>query len=432
MMAFITKSLTLPNALHLAFNGLTPKFSPTTTSPLPSQEAVRSLTDSQIRDHFDQMMRTIQRVPGEWQNHLRSLGAELAMTEKKEAGQDQRGISLENLPRTISYLSQQELTNLVLSFQELYASDPQKAEASMQAFAQRLFLLGGQASQLSSTISKDVSIRANDLDNDKDFENTWQAFELFVFSLMPGASMTRQHREIAQVLWEQGQKQAQRLTKAQTMTVREAIKSEVVKSNSVMVFDVSDYSPKTLSVLAKAIQKQAGKTPDQRTPILLLTNQSTLDLKELKKLPAWDKVFSGNPETYTITGQDLAKKQGGVGVGVEGEGEGEGEVGGGGGIDPTIEINTEEVYAIAKEKARKWFAMRGGSLTKEEGFEFLGSGVKSLAMDLYTTQMIYTDTWGEELNIRILQILSETEVLVITSSNLDRSFHAQKLFMMQQ
>lgn len=316
------------------------------------------------RDEFNQLIKVLK---------LFEMLNVLALDSKGRRSDEIESIDLSQLTSVIGFMSHDEIADVIGAFTKLYDTDPEKAEASFGVFAEKLFKSGGKAESLHVPASAFMM----------DFKETWAAYRGLRAILAPQERLTekqvKEKKSAALQAWKDGARRGRELANMTPVLAQADI-------GRTLVYNVTNLSENNLAVLSKELIRQSALPKEGRNIILLLTQEDTLDVKNLKDQlvkhgvdsTMFKTIFpSEKTELWVITGKHLAEKQKAA---------------------PAIEIDTDALYGIALNLAQR----------------ILGPQVNSIELDIYTDEMIFKESWRKEFTLRILYIVSQTQVIIAT------------------
>ncbi len=202
--------------------------------------------------------------------------------------------------------------------------------------------------------------------------------------------------EVASSVWQQGK------LRAQTLSAQEPVAIADLKiplgENRVQLHNLQSLSPVKLSILAQNILRQSegglfeplvldvGTNPFSREELL-----SALEPYHISP-EIFDAAFPGDFNRYLIKDQEQQP------------------------IDLSVKRNLDGIYALALQRAR--------DLTNNQSLQ-------KISLDVYTDEMVYSESWSNKLKIQILLIVSLTQVVRVSSS-IDKTLREAAITAMQQ
>ncbi len=239
------------------------------------------------------------------------------------------------------------------------------------------------------------------------FEEAINAYQIMRYHARPGLRLSETQIASAKDIWELGRISASAL---KTCEVIDVLNSEKLKrtdayasENQVLLHKVHRLSNQEISILVRSIKRENASGNLNQVTFLLDAGTRNISRSELKQLLGkygvtenmFDGAFRGDFKSHMITEEEIAQRQN---------------------VDPSIKRDTEMIYEIAAGKA--------GVLA---GRPIRGK----ISLDIYTDEMIYSESWGEKLSIRILFIVSQTQVVVM-SQCIDQALREDALVALQQ
>ncbi len=324
---------------------------------------------------------------------------------------DRREIEAGQLSHTIQFKFSGEMASVIEDFEslaEIKRSAPRQLARSRGVSAWDYFFYGGAGSQDSA--------------ESPDLDAAIAMYETARGSLEPDYIMSRGRKDIAKRIWNQGRSMASAMRASPLINVRRdrelADRYEESGPAQVLLHKVHRMSDNELSILAQGILRQEERISrgemkeSDRNIFLLDIGKLKITREELRdslrpfaerqgvdsqKFDAmFDAVFSRDFSNYMINDSDLFRAQTD--------------------LSPSIKRDTDALYGIVLLRARR-----------------VGSDplIRSVAVDILTDEMIYTETWQQSLGIRILLIVSQTQVVVFSHS-LGAALRESDIVAMQQ
>lgn len=317
---------------------------------------------------------------------------------------DQGKVADGQLGRVIQFQSSREMGSVLQDFEalaQLKRYDAQRFSRSLGVSAWDYFYYGGMQSALdeSRAFGPDAAI---------------EAYQSLRGRLEPGYAMSRGRKDVAKRIWSQGQKAVSAMGALQPVDVEfdAGLAKEYKQSgpSQVLLHKIHHMAETELSILAKNILRQENSIgrgslgEESRNLFLLDTGKLNLSrdalLEALEKYGVtpemFDKVFRKEFLNYTIDDSELLGAQHN--------------------LSPGIKRDTGALYGIVIKRARR------------VGPDPL---VRNVSMDIYTDEMIYGESWQQSLKVRIMLIVSQTQI-VIFSQSLNATLRESDIVAMQQ